>query len=230
MIVDRQQHYLMLEHKSTSLLQQHSSKLINAVALLSPFWPICRELALQIFIFIFLIVLFYLCFLLFVSASNFAILDNYCIVFRKFCLLNSKVCVAWENVLWFLLIRLTFIKIWFVGICILFYSAEQICERFLKKIIAFIDNKNVFISSIDTFSWGSNMSQSSNHMKVYRCKSFSKNDQLFTGFHFPCFIQKCSNHTTAQQKRTNYKPISNLSFLSKIFEKMFIKNWMNIFR
>lgn len=77
--------------------------------------------------------LFYLCFLLFVSASNFAILDNYCIVFRKFCLLNSKVCVAWENVLWFLLIRLTFIKIWFVGICILFYSAEQICERFLKK-------------------------------------------------------------------------------------------------
>lgn len=181
------------------------------------------------FYFYFLIVLFYLCFLLFVSASNFAILDNYCIVFRKFCLLNSKVCVAWENVLWFLLIRLTFIKIWFVGICILFYSAEQICERFFKKIIAFIDNKNV-ISSIDTFSWGSNMSQSSNHMKVYRCKSFSKNDQLFTGFHFPCFIQKCSNHTTAQQKRTNYKPISNLSFLSKIFEKMFIKNWMNIFR
>lgn len=85
------------------------------------------------FYFYFLIVLFYLCFLLFVSASNFAILDNYCIVFRKFCLLNSKVCVAWENVLWFLLIRLTFIKIWFVGICILFYSAEQICERFFKK-------------------------------------------------------------------------------------------------
>lgn len=179
----------------------------------------------------FLIVLFYLCFLLFVSASNFAILDNYCIVFRKFCLLNSKVCVAWENVLWFLLIRLTFIKIWFVGICILFYS--ELLNKFvkdLKKIIAFIDNKNVFISSIDTFSWGSNMSQSSNHMKVYRCKSFSNNDQLFTGFHFPCFIQKCSNHTTAQQKRTNYKPISNLSFLSKIFVKMFIKNWMNIFR
>lgn len=60
-------------------------------------------------------------------------------------------------------------------------------------------------------------------INFYRCKSFSKNDQLFTGFHFPRFIQKCSNHTTTQQKITNYKPISNLSFLSKIFEEMFIK-------
>lgn len=138
MIVDRQQHYLMLEHKSTSLLQQHSSKLINAILLpcCLPFGPSAGNLRYRLLLlFFFLIVLFYLCFLLFVSASNFAILDNYCIVFRKFCLLNSKVCVAWENVLWFLLIRLTFIKIWFYWNLhfILFWTAEQICERFKKK-------------------------------------------------------------------------------------------------
>lgn len=178
------------------------------------------------FYFYFLIVLFYLCFLLFVSASNFAILDNYCIVFRKFCLLNSKVCVAWENVLWFLLIRLTFIKIWFVGICILFYSAEQICERFLKKSLPLLTIKMFLFPLSIHFHEGVICHKAQIIWKFTGVNPSVKMISSLQASIFPVSFKSALITPLLNKKEL----IINLFLIFKIFEKMFIKNWMNIFR